>query len=325
MDPSYSRTAILMNQDPNGEICMVSSSLIYFKTGFYSLINKIIDADRIIISSPCQLLVFQLLIFRRKIILDAGWPLSDSNLDSSKRTFRKIKNLVIDYFSFQLSPVILTESTQQSEYISSKFGVKSTKLKVSFTGVLEKRFSEIKKIERRKKPKIVLFRGKNNDEAGISKILILAKYLDQDIKVLIVSNRICRNWEIPSNVDIVEEFISDQKIREIYAEASISIGQLGNSERLSRTIPHKFFESFYFGVPYLTPNYPSLMQFMKEGELPKLILYSTEPKYIADSINRLLRNEKILRTIELDMRKQYQKHMSNQNIFTHYSLKILEN
>jgi glycosyltransferase involved in cell wall biosynthesis len=50
----------------------------------------------------------------------------------------------------------------------------------------------------------------------------------------------------------------------IQRKVYISLGQLSDHQRLMRTIPHKAFESAFFGTPYLTARNPGILEVFTE-------------------------------------------------------------
>ena len=79
----------------------------------------------------------------------------------------------------------------------------------------------------------------------------IAKEIYVNIKIVIATNTPCYDAEIPNNVVIITKKLSENEIAALYRNSFLNIGQMSNSKRLNFTIPHKAFESGYFGKPYL--------------------------------------------------------------------------
>ena len=120
----------------------------------------------------------------KTVVLDAGWPLSDSNQTRSSRFLSKlksIKNLLIDFLSLQLSTKVIFESPEQVRFSSEKFLLKNSKLDFVYTGVRESRFhnanvyppEELRGIDT-SSVDIIFFRGKYNRESGIERLINVA-------------------------------------------------------------------------------------------------------------------------------------------------------
>lgn len=85
----------------------------------------------------------------------------------------------------------------------------------------------------------------------------------------------------------------------------LSLGQLSNSKRLDRTIPHKAFESGYFGTPYLTLKRNGIMEFLSG---------KTEAIFV-DSLN-LTNISKIIEELHSDLNWQNELKMNIKNRYS---------
>lgn len=220
--------------------------------------------NKLIIMSPCHVLVPIIrIIANKRVILDAGWPLSDSTSINSNKIvslFRSLKNLMIDFIAFNFSSIVILESQAQLNHARRKFLIKKKKIRVLFTGLDETRFAKfdskfdsiiLKTFGLLGDIPFVLFRGKNVRESGIKNILDVANEINLNFKIVIATNTCCYNADIPNNVVIITKELSDNEIAALYRNSFLNIGQMSNSRRLNFTIPHKAFESGYFGKPYL--------------------------------------------------------------------------
>jgi hypothetical protein len=106
--------------------------------------------------------------------------------------------------------------------------------------------------ELNKNPKQIIFRGKYNLESGLDFFAKASFFLNPEIRAIVVSTNLPSELKFSPNVEIISERLSDLELARQYKSSAISLGQLGNSYRTTRTIPHKFYESIYFEVPYLT-------------------------------------------------------------------------
>jgi hypothetical protein len=226
------------------------------------IFQKIFWSDVVCIMSPSHLLVIPIaIITRKKIVLDAGWPLSDSTMTSTDLIYRnltKIKNYFIDFTSFNLSSEVILESQTQADRIHKKFKIHRRKMKVIYTGVDEARFRDLeekqpKEASAAKALSFVLFRGKYNREAGIEPILDFFKNNSKLCLVLAVPD-IPEKFRFPPNVIAIKRELSDAEMKWLYLNAIIALGQFGQTKRQDYSVPHKFYEAAYFGCPYLSPN-----------------------------------------------------------------------
>jgi len=269
----------------------------------------------IVVMSPSHLLVLLLkLTTRFPIVLDAGWPLSDSEPKTEMSRFHRLaslKNLIIDFISFHLSDKVLFETESQGIYSSQKFMLSKEKWKSLPTGFNEIEFEDA--IIRPIAPlelsglydtdnQLILFRGKNNKEAGIERIIEAANLLDRNFKFVIVTNEIIHN--LPSNVTLIIRFISKEELVWLYQNSKIVLGQFGNSNRLHRTVPHKFFEAAFFGKCYVTPRNPGLDEFADANNV--YFAKGSEPEDIVETLLSLKLNQENIDVLGLKLKNDYE-------------------
>jgi hypothetical protein len=89
-------------------------------------------------------------------------------------------------------------------------------------------------------------------ESGLDFFAKASFFLSPEVRALVISTNLPSKLKFSSNVEIISQRLSDQQLAEQYKNSAISLGQLGNSHRTTRTIPHKFYESIFYEVPYLT-------------------------------------------------------------------------
>jgi len=274
----YSRSSVFINQSSIDKEEMrfikLKPNLKQYCVEIWNMRIDLRDSkNKLIVMSPCHILVPIIrIIVQKKVILDAGWPLSDSTSAKTNKiiyVLRSVKNQIIDFMAFQLSVMVILESEAQLNHVRRKFLVKKNKLRVLFTGLNEKRFANLN-------PKIdsiilksfglcnevpfAFFRGKNVRESGIRNILDVAKEIEIEIKIVIATNIFCGDAKIPNNVVIITKVLSENEIATLYRRSFLNIGQMSNSKRLNFTIPHKAFESGFFGKPYLAISRRALIE-----------------------------------------------------------------
>lgn len=275
-----------------------------------SIFKKIISSDVLCVMSPSHLLVIPLAVFtRERVILDAGWPLSDSTMTSSNfmgKSFRKVKNYLIDFFSFSFSSVVILESYNQANRVHRKFRTSENKTRVIYTGVDETRFEDLQEYQPSEANKansesFIFFRGKYNREAGIELILNFFQNNSHLFLILAVPD-IPENITVSSNVILINRMLSDAEIKWLYLNATSALGQFGETKRQDYSVPHKFYEAAYFGCPYVSPNKAVLNE-------PQLV-----SSFIAcDNLNdfRVLIQSEHLKGAGLRSKDNYNLHLSN--------------
>jgi hypothetical protein len=263
--------------------------------------------------SPSHILVLPIRFLTRKsIILDAGWPLSDSTMSSNKLFFKilkKIHSFLIDFISFHLASRVILESKAQLRKVSIKYILRKEKLKIIYTGVKETRFQDLASIQPAElmdngENHFVLFRGKYNIESGINTLIDLIKN-NRNISFVMAVPDLPINTEIPSNAIVIKRVIADSEIKWLYEHAFLALGQFGFTKRQQVTIPHKYFEAAYFGCPYLSPETQAL------NEISILQSYIRYLKSI--SIAKII-SEENLGEIGKKSQQNYFSNLSNKNL-----------
>lgn len=249
-----------------------------------------------VVASPSHILViFFFLTFWRRPVLDAGWLLSDGVI-ASRGEFgflglRAVKFFVIDFLVLHLASKVFLESEAQVKRVGQKFLVSSKKLCVLYTGVDESRFSHFTAEQKSlsvstSTSKIVLLRGGAQTEAGHNVLegCLSSGLLKQHVEIVISSRGYASTINSPQ-VSIIDRYLSDFELAQLFSNTDLVLGQLSDHKRLRYTIPHKFFEAAFFGKPYLSADKGVV------GGFEKLkIVYSFQggsPTDLANSINQI--------------------------------------
>jgi glycosyltransferase involved in cell wall biosynthesis len=241
-------------------------------TSFFDLCKSLIRKDSeiikgenrtIIVCSPSHILVLPFVFFRGiRPHLDAGWPLFDGVISSRRQYgflgFNLIKTYLIDFLAFHLSLSVIIESNEQKKRVIKRYFLSSNKVHVVLTGFDESRFRgmRVESINVNDNSQQVLMRGSDQEEAGIS-FLIEAANLAR-VRNLNLFFRVITNSDekkvVFENLKFSSNRILDEELFKEYCSSQIALGQLSNHPRINWTIPHKFFEAAYLGVPYLSAS-----------------------------------------------------------------------
>jgi len=310
--PGYSRSSTLLNfKTP-----LITKHYFHLNPKWGQMFRDFLEMRRnltgdsvLIVMSPSHKATFPAkVITGKRVILDAGWPLTDGVLSrgfSINKVPKLIQSFLLDLLSFHFADVILVESHAQLERIHHFFRIPRNRIKVSFTGVNENAFllsnTESRNVLKFKddltqdSQKItVLFRGRINRESGIENIIAAAKILETEANFILVTgpNKILES--ISSNCYLYSN-ISESEIKVIYQNSDVTLGQISLHRRLRYTIPHKAFEAGYFGKPYISLKSPGILE-----------LYSDESVYFVEdtSIGNLV--AAIRKFKDLSFRKTYQ-------------------
>jgi glycosyltransferase involved in cell wall biosynthesis len=173
--------------------------------------------------------------------------------------------------------------------------------------------------------KIVLFRGKYNPEAGIDVLALATKLLkEEQITFWVFSPGLPEQIEFSKNTYVFRNYIENQSdITYLYKHAQITVGQMSNHIRLSRTIPHKAFESAYFSKPYVTAGNSGIKQiFLDNHEI--ICSIPGDAQDLASKITYLLENPEKAKVIGENMNLKYRNFYS-QEILAKAFLKLIPN
>jgi hypothetical protein len=224
------------------------------------ILQNTTEDTQIIVMSPCHVLVPYLkCLVRRRIVLDAGWPLSDSSrIRRSSSLNRKMRDRIVDLLAFSLADIVLLESEAQVARQKKKKYLNASKIFCSYTNVDVTRFgpgtfrilSSDKKgkgeenFEKVEKP-VAFFRGKYNEEAGIEFIQSVFQ-TNEKWEFVLACPDLPKTFVRSSNIVYFEEYLKDDDLALLYEKADLCIGQFGNEDRIDYSIAHKVFESAFF-------------------------------------------------------------------------------
>lgn len=320
LEPEYSRSGVFFAADPGEKIFIKfpSGKLKQIKEIFK--LNKIYDPDEacIVLMSPNHLLApFFRALTKHQIILDAGWPLSDSTryLANHQIKLRQVLNSIIDKTSFILANKVILESKAQVNFVKEEYQVPESKLYDLFTGFNEIDFepalnnpsipSECIHHNFTNRP-IVFFRGKHNSESGIQLIVEAARLIQNEVHFVLVTNTTIPNC--PENVIVINRFVSQEELVWLYENSRMVLGQISDSGRLGKTLPHKLFEASFFSKCYLTPSSPALLELLDEDSFIRVETINSAG--LAQSIKVGLSNSKLRSNCERKINEGYFKKSS---------------
>ena len=274
----------------------------------------------ILVMSPShKITLLARVVLGKKIILDAGWALSEAAVSPNRLRVKKLKvlkNFLIDFISFHSAKIIILESEQEAGYVSKKFLLSPRKLRVVYTGLNELNFQSTENhLNTHKLARLqVLFRGKINEEAGIENILAATLMLEKEpIDFFIVTNKNLSDYKFSKNTKIISHFLDSKEMADFYRRSDLCLGQFSENERLGRTIPHKAFESLYFARCYLTPRTISL-QSMCISQNEMFFCDSSRPQDLVQSLLILEKNRDLVREIGSNGHALYQSQMRQSHL-----------
>lgn len=325
-DPNYSRSSVLLNYNSSELPKLFHKIPLGLKNQIKEIrrLGKVVNRDSIIVvMSPChKLAILARALTKSKIILDAGWPLTDGVLSRgvTPRIFLKLVYVfAVDFLAFHSAHLVLLETRIQKARVARIFLKRKSQIERSFTGYdescvaeTEKKspiISEIKLIIESKNPKlVVLFRGKINPESGYENILGASRLLDSDFLILLATGVSGVVSELSSNCVLIP-VLNKNEMSDVYRISDIALGQLSNHPRLQYTIPHKAFESGYFGKCYLSAKSEGLQEWITPEHTFQI--ESISPETIASSL-RILTDRSIREKYSSSLLAQYN-YLASQN------------
>lgn len=320
MDENYSRTWTYFSSLKNSGVdCR------YIKINPESILRDLRFAKKnnqnlrlvIVIGSASQLLtVPAVLFFRQKVFLDAGWSLFESTMVNSQRrgTLWKnvVKSYIIDFFASRFSSKIFLESDSQVKWYRRIFLTSKKKCVTLFTGLDEIDFlPTISEVGPKDKPFTVVFRGKDNDEAGLEILAMATQMLSkQNIDFIVLSQLKGGRAQFSSRTQLISDyFTSKRELARFLAKGDLSLGQLSDHKRLRRTIPHKAYESAFLGIPYLTARNKGILEIFREDE--EVFCFTPgSAEDLAKKISFLSVNKDLLENSARNIRFKYERELN---------------
>jgi glycosyltransferase involved in cell wall biosynthesis len=280
--------------------------------------------DVYVIMSPSHFLVPVVrVLLGKRTYLDAGWSLFEGSVISRHKFgffgTNVIKSYLIDFFSSLFAQKIVLESQSQRKFYSRLFLVNRNKCSVVYTGIDEEQFQAKSHAQLPadyfNNSRIVLFRGKYNKEAGIE-VLAEATHLlaGEEITFWIVSPKIPNGIQFSCNTIVLDQFLNTkQELASIYLGSNLTLGQLSAHSRLSRTIPHKAFESAFFSKPYLSARTKGITELFLEGE-EILCFKPNDAQDLANKIKDYFDKSYTYMKVGANMRRKYDSDLSQSKL-----------
>ena len=282
LDLHYSRSGVLASAmrkvtSLETQVYRLDNFRIYELVNFALYLRRLdFETTSILIMSPAQVLtMFARFFFKGSIILDAGWPLSDSSrIRKGVNSFSYVKDLFIDLIAMKISDKVILESRAQVRNLKARrFKFRSEPL-VIYTGVLENRFesSKSKRIQSANTRVIknskfkVIFRGKYNKESGLEYIQEIFASRCDDWELIVCSADLPSSFPRVSGVRYLTQHISDSELIREFKTVDMALGQFGTESRVKISIAHKIYEYAFFGIPTICIQDTAVEEIFKRDE-----------------------------------------------------------
>lgn len=335
-EQTYSRGSVYLNSS------YVKSNNLSFekiKTGLRASIQMTYLLSRreqhkntiFVVLSPSHVLVPLLRLFwRGRIVLDAGWPLTDAAISRGLffiKPWKLIKSVVIDFISFRLASRVILESDAQSKRVARLFRVHDCKISVLFTGFDEstlsmsgQEFPELAALDTHRP--VVAFRGSSNPESGLEIIAEMSHLPGAELFNLVICTNIENpNYKFSPSTRLITRRLSTGEISQIYRISAILIGQVSSNRRLNFTIPHKAYEAGYFGKVYISTDRPAIREVYHSSSAASFA-QKFDARSLLETIVDLLSNSEKRILLERSILSDY-KERANQELLGERFIKLI--
>jgi hypothetical protein len=338
-DKNYSRGSVYLNSN---YVKFYEVFFVKIDTGLKAsilMIYQVVKSEKhrntiFVVLSPCHFLVPMIRLFwRGRIVLDAGWPLTDATISRGikpRKIWVMIKSLAIDLLSFHTASKVILESVAQSDRVAGLFRVDVKKISVLFTGFDESSISlgemelpELADLDMTKP--IVSFRGSTNPESGLEIIREMSKLSGtEEFNLLIFTNKENPGFEFSPGTQVITRRLSAQEMTKIYRMSDVLIGQISSNRRLNFTIPHKAFEAGYFEKAYISIDRPAIRELYVTSDA---VSYSKnfDAKSLLWSILDLVNNVEKKKLFETHISREYREKASQELLGKRFIDLVLSN
>jgi glycosyltransferase involved in cell wall biosynthesis len=188
-------------------------------------------------------------------------------------SFKAFYYWLLDYLASHSAWLVMLETEEQIDYYCKLVKMRRKKALMAPLGVNDEIFSYSPNLAKFKQFTVV-FRGRLLPESGAEYVVRAAKKLDKErVKfiMLVAGMGLTKLKSLmadlkPKNLQLIADRLSDQEMTELMQKCHLSLGQLSDHSRLSRTIPHKAYESLALKLPYLTARNSAVMKVLKENK-----------------------------------------------------------
>jgi glycosyltransferase involved in cell wall biosynthesis len=284
---------------------------------------KHVRKRNLIVCSPGRaVVIFCSFLGGKNILLDAGWPLSDSSNSRNRlKLLRNVKNYLIDYLSFALSSKIVFETDIQIKRCCRKFFISRSKCYRVYTGFNE--FQVTRAVTNKhddQSRRTIFFRGKMNEEAGQIQLENLSHRISKVARMVVYTDKLLtqNNFHIDTVIKLGHVPFAD--IESQYLMSDVVVSQLGGTKRLKWTIPHKIFEAAYFGKPIVAIRNPGLSELFTDDEI--YFIESNSDNEIEKAIIDLLNQEELRTTMAIQIKAKYTEQVGQDILQNQFDLLI---
>lgn len=236
------------------------------------------DSDCLVVGYDSSVLaVFLRPFYRKKMVYCAVLPVYERLILSRNLAVclspKRIYYWLIDFLAFHFTDLTMMESNHQINYVSKFYFISKDRFIRSWIGVDEEHFFFDPNVQKFHQF-TVLFRGALMPEAGAEYVIQAAKILEKEnISFIMLSGgllldkikKMIKEAGV-NNLELRSDLLPYEELSKLMQKCHLSLGQLSDHVRLTRTVPHKVYESLAMKLPYLTAANTGILELLKDGE-----------------------------------------------------------
>jgi glycosyltransferase involved in cell wall biosynthesis len=302
-DRTYARTVVLRNGfERNGwrvEECHLDARANkglskYWKLARMGLRARREKHDLVLVGFPGHTVVWLArLLFGPKIIFDAFLSIYDANVFDrkiySKNSWRAKKDRLLDLWSCKLAERVLLDTNAHIDFFVKTFGIPREKFLRVLIGADDTVFTPSHAQE--DSIFTIHFHGTFIPVQGVDYIVEAARLLrDTDVRFRIIGSgqeavrvdRMIQEYNFGNVIERISK-IPVTQVPGYLARAHVTLGLLGDRERIQRAIPNKVYEAMAMGKATITADTIAIRE-LPDVEQALVLVPPADPRALADAI-----------------------------------------
>lgn len=285
--------------------------------------------DFLVVGYPgfSEVLLAKLLnIFRRKpLIYDAFISLYDTAVNDRRivgpRTFKASLLWIIDKIACSLADIVMVDTQAHKEYFSKEFKIKPAKILTVYLGEREDIFNLCAQVARHQGFSVLYF-GTYLPLHGVEYILKAAKLLTDisDINFIFVGRgpdyenirNLSKQLEV-NNIKFIDNWLDYGQLKDVIEQADVCLGVFGLTQKASRVIPCKVYDSLAMAKPVITGDSPAAREILTDKNTA-LLCEMGNAQAIKEGILLLKSDQKLREDLAADGYKLFKDNFSSKKI-----------
>ena len=279
--------------------------------------------------------IFMLSTFRKKkIIFDAFISLYDSIVSDRKiiagNSFLSRLVFWLDKIACHCADTVILDTNAHIDFFHKTFGISKDKMIRMFASADEDIFYA-RKIDKENDKFNVLFVGKYTPLHGIEYIVEAAEILrkKQDIHFTFIGKgqlyseiRSIVKYKHLDNIEFID-WVEYEKLPNHIGKADICLGIFSASEKASRVIPNKVFQSMAMGKVVITARTPGIAECLRDED-NAILCNPADPIDLSNAIVKVKKNILLSKKIAFNARKTFLENFKRKEIMAelHKAIRI---